>query len=108
MTQDDAALVERVLSGDKSAFGPLIDRHWPKALSLALRSLGNLADAEDAVQDAFVQALLGLPSLRKTSRFGPWLCGIVLNLCRMHKRAQRNGRVLEGGGYPEVGVWGDL
>jgi RNA polymerase sigma-70 factor (ECF subfamily) len=58
MIEDDTALVERVLSGDKSAFGPLIDRHWSKALRLALRSLDNLADAEDVVQDAFVQALL--------------------------------------------------
>ena len=90
MIPDDVTLVERVLAGDTSAFGSLIDRHWPKALSLALRSLGNFADAEDTVQDAFLQALLSLPTLRQMSRFDSWLFGIVLNLCRMRKRARRS------------------
>jgi len=39
MNQDDAALVERVLAGDKSAFGPLMDRYWPQALRLACHTL---------------------------------------------------------------------
>lgn len=97
MIQDDAALVKRVLSGEKSAFGPLIDRHWPRAIRLALRMLGDVADAEDTVQDAFLQALLSLRSLRAQDRFGAWLLGIVSNLCRMHWRAQRNGYALEDG-----------
>lgn len=54
MTRNDASLVERVLAGDKSAFGPLIDRHWPRAIRLALRMLGDLDDAEDVVQEAFL------------------------------------------------------
>jgi hypothetical protein len=77
MIQDDTTLVERVLSGDKSAFGPLIDQYWPKAMSLALRRLGNFADAEDTVQNAFLRALLDLPSLRNADRFDSWLLGIV-------------------------------
>src|SRR5262249_51447692 len=97
MIQDDAAFVKRVLSGEKSAFGPLIDRHWPQAIRLALRLLGDVADAEDVVQDAFLQALLSLRSLRAQDRFGLWLLGIVSNLCRMHWRARRNGHALEDG-----------
>src|SRR2546428_5473062 len=97
MSPDDVALVKRVLSGEKSAFGPLIDRHWPRAMRLALRMLGDVADAEDVVQDAFLQALLSLRSLRVQDRFGPWLLGIVANLCRMYWRAQRNGHALENG-----------
>ena len=97
MIQDDPTLVNRVLSGEKSAFGPLIDRHWPRAIRLALRRLGDVADAEDVVQDAFLQALLSLRSLRTQDRFGPWLLGIVANLCRMHWRARRNGHALEDG-----------
>ncbi len=95
MIQDDAAFVKRVLLGEKSAFGPLIDQHWPRAIQLALRTLGNVADAEDVVQDAFLQALLSLRSLRVQDRFGSWLLGIVANLCRMHWRARRNGHALE-------------
>ncbi len=96
MIQDDA-LVKRVLSGEKSAFGPLIDRYWPRAIRLALRMLGDVADAEDVVQDAFLQALLSLRSLRAQAQFGAWLLGIVSNLSRMHWRARRNGHALEDG-----------
>lgn len=49
MTTDDSALVKQGLAGNKAAFGPLIDRHWPRAMRLALRQLGNLSDAEDVV-----------------------------------------------------------
>src|SRR4029453_3426719 len=95
MLQDDAALVRRVLAGERSAFGLLIDRYWPEAMGFALRRLGDLADAEDVVQDAFLQALLSLRSLRAQDRFGQWLLGIVTNLCRMYWRAHRNGDALE-------------
>jgi RNA polymerase sigma-70 factor, ECF subfamily len=64
MRQDDAALVAQVLGGDKSAFAPLIDRHRPGAIRLALRLLGDPADAEDVVQEALLQAFLGLSDLR--------------------------------------------
>jgi RNA polymerase sigma factor (sigma-70 family) len=66
-------------------------------MRLALRTLGDVADAEDVVQDAFLQAMLSLRSLRAQDRFGPWLLGIVANLCRMHWRARRNGQALEDG-----------
>ena len=38
--------------------------------------------AEDAAQDAVIEALLGLERLRQAERFGPWLAGIGLNICR--------------------------
>jgi RNA polymerase sigma-70 factor (ECF subfamily) len=64
MRQDDAALVAQVLGADTSAFAPLIDRHRPGAIRLALRLLGDPADAEDVVQEALLQAFLGLSDLR--------------------------------------------
>ncbi len=95
MATDDSALVKRVLAGNKAAFGPLIDRHWPRAMRLALRQLGDLGDAEDVVQDAFLQAMLGLHTLRTPDRFGAWLLGIVSNLCRMRWRTRKDHEVLE-------------
>ena len=88
MLQDDAALVAQVLVGDKSAFAPLIDRHRPGAIRLARRLLGHSADAEDVVQEALLQAFLGLRDLRRPDRFGAWLLGIVVNLCRMQRRSR--------------------
>lgn len=92
-TVPDAALVVQVLTGDKSAFSPLITRHRHTALSLAGRLLGRQADAEDIVQEAFLQAFLGLSQLRAPDRFLPWLLGIIINLCRVRRRAQRGPAV---------------
>jgi RNA polymerase sigma factor (sigma-70 family) len=89
MQQHDMSLVERVLAGEKAAFGPLVERHYPGALQLARRLLGEPADAADVVQEACLQAFLGLHALRDSAHFGAWLLGIVVNLCRMHLRSQR-------------------
>jgi RNA polymerase sigma factor (sigma-70 family) len=95
MIQDDALLVAQVLAGEKSAFDPLIDRHRPGAVKLARRLLGGPAEAEDVVQEAFLQAFLCLHDLRNPERFGAWLLGILVNLCRMHLRARHDVYTLE-------------
>jgi DNA-directed RNA polymerase specialized sigma24 family protein len=48
-------------------------------------------DAEDVVQEAAMQAYLGLYSLRRVERFGSWLAGIALNICRIWLRNARGG-----------------
>ena len=111
MLQDDASLVAQVLGGDTSAFGPLIDRHRPAAMRLARRLLGHPADAEDVVQEALLQAFLGLHELRLTDRFGAWMLGIVVNLCRMRWRGRAAVYAIEDweGGRVVPGVtWVDL
>jgi RNA polymerase sigma factor (sigma-70 family) len=104
MVQDDGQLVARVLAGETTAFGLLIDRYRPAALRLTSRMLGDPVDAEDVAQEALLQAFLGLASLRNPDSFGPWLLAIVVNLSKMRIRARRDwhpanewygGRVLE-------------
>jgi RNA polymerase sigma factor (sigma-70 family) len=90
MDQDDAESVERVMAGDKAAFGHLIDRYRPEAQRLARRMLGDPFEAEDVTQEALLQAFLSLRSLRTRERFGPWLLGIAINLCKMRLRAKRD------------------
>lgn len=51
--QLDAALIERIAGGDEDAFGLLYDRFSPGLYSMALKIMGNEAEAEDALQDAF-------------------------------------------------------
>ncbi len=89
-SDDDAGFVERVLGGDKSAFGSLIDRHRSPAVAFARRLLGP-EDAEDVVQEALLAAFLGLSNLRARERFRSWLLGIVINLCRTRLRTRREG-----------------
>ena len=85
----DDRLVRRVLSGDKPAFGELVDRHRPVALRLARRVLRRGPDVEDVVQEAFLHAFLSLHRLRTPAQFRSWLLGIVLNLARSIWRGRR-------------------
>src|SRR5688500_10311075 len=86
--RDDAALVLAARGGDRGAFGALVARHRPLLLALCRRALGDAAPAEDAAQEAVLQAMLGLDRLRRPDRFGPWLAGIGLNVCRRTLQAR--------------------
>jgi RNA polymerase sigma factor (sigma-70 family) len=76
-------------AGNKAAFGQLIDRYRAGAIAFARRLLGD-SDAEDAAQEAFVAAFLGLNKLRRKEAFRPWLFGILVNLCRSRLRSRRS------------------
>jgi RNA polymerase sigma-70 factor (ECF subfamily) len=78
----DDEIVARVLAGDAHAFRALVERHYPRALRYALRMLGDRADAEDALQDAFARAYRSLARYERRDRFGSWLLSIVVNRCR--------------------------
>jgi RNA polymerase sigma-70 factor, ECF subfamily len=111
MVQDDSQLVTRVLAGEKTAFGLLIDRYCPAAIKLARRVLGDTLEAEDVAQEALLQAFLGLASLRNPDSFRPWLLGIVVNLSKMRIRARRDWHPAEewhGGRVPEDFTLADL
>lgn len=104
MNQDAAELVKRVLTGDKSAFEPLVEQYGRNALKIARRMLTDPSDAEDVTQEAVLQAFLGLRSLQNPDRFGPWLHSIVINLCKMRLRARRDWSPVDewkGGRVPE-------
>jgi RNA polymerase sigma factor (sigma-70 family) len=88
-TDDNSRLVERTRSGDKAAFALLFSRHQPLLRGVCLRYLGGQAVIEDVIQEAALQALLNIDTLRRPERFGPWLAGIGLNLCRRWQRDER-------------------
>src|SRR4030095_13390475 len=111
MVQDDGQLVARVLAGEKTAFGLLIDRYRPEALRLARRISGDAVDAEEGAQAALLQGFLGLASLRNPDSFGPWLLAIVVNLSKMRIRARRDWHPADewhGGRVPEDFALADL
>src|SRR6266851_3519352 len=78
----DEQLVQAAQAGDRTALGLLVQRHRLMALGLCRRLLQDDALAEDAVQEASLEALLHITRLRKPGRFGAWLAGIALNICR--------------------------
>ncbi len=80
--ESDLHLVIRARTGDRRAFAALLDRHLPVLVTLCRRLLGDMLLAEDAAQEAALQAFLDLDRLRQPDRFGAWLMGIGLNMCR--------------------------
>jgi len=88
--EEDREIVARVRAGDKAAFGALIERHRASALAFARRIL-DPNEAEDAVQEAFLAAFLGLKALRDAGRFQAWIFGIIANVCRYRLRRKREG-----------------
>jgi RNA polymerase sigma-70 factor (ECF subfamily) len=83
----DAELVKRLRSGDEWAKEALYRRYFPSLWHMVLRLLGNSAEAEDVVHDAFVIALQDVHRLRDEARFGPWLMQIAVR--QVHRRFRR-------------------
>lgn len=89
------ALVERAQRSDSAAFEALYRMHVDKIYGLCLRMTGNVAEAEDCVQDAFIQAWTKLDKFRGDSAFGTWLHRVAVNtvLGRMRKAKRENDRL---------------
>lgn len=85
---------QRELPGDSPAYRALVERHRSAVLCRAQGILGSWADAEEAVQEAFLSVFRALPAYRPHKPFVHWLSIIVLNVCRMllRQRAREQRR----------------
>jgi RNA polymerase sigma-70 factor (ECF subfamily) len=78
---DDATLVARAKAGDRDAFGQLVSRHERAVFAIARSYFASEADAEDAVQEAFVKAFETLGQLESDRCFAAWVARITVNVC---------------------------
>lgn len=85
----DADLVRQVLAGQRPAFDALIDRYQRRATTVAYRLLGDIHDAMEVCQDAFIRAYQSLATLEDQDRFGAWLLRIVTNLSLNFRRGRK-------------------
>jgi RNA polymerase sigma-70 factor (ECF subfamily) len=90
-TADDAALVARVLAGERDVFRVLVERESRSVIQACYRVLGDLSEAEDVAQEAFVMAFRSLGSWRADGPFGAWLRRIAV---RMALRAASSRRTV--------------
>ena len=81
-------LVRRAQGGDADAFADLVRLYQRRAVSVAYRLVGNVEDASDVSQDAFVRAFRCLDQLDDPARFGPWLMRIVSNQSLNFRRSR--------------------
>ncbi len=91
-TTDEATLVARAQSGDTRAFESLYRSNVDRVYALCLRMTGNVSEAEDCTQEAFIQAWNKINKFRGDSAFGTWMHRIgvnaVLGRIRKSKREQ--------------------
>lgn len=79
LAASDEALLKKAVAGERESLDELFKRYRLLAFRVAHRLLGNEADALDAVQEAFVKALLHLPSFQGRSSFKTWMLRVVSN-----------------------------
>ena len=91
-------LVERCRNGELGAFEELYRAHSGRLFSLAVRMLGNPADAEDLLQEIFLSAHRKLDSYRGDAALGTWLYRLAMNqiLDHVRSRAARTGQLTDG------------
>jgi RNA polymerase sigma factor, sigma-70 family len=79
MNKVDAEAIQQILSGNRDAYRVLMDRHFCTVHRIAFRITGNQADAEEAVQEAFLRAYNKLPGFRQDASFSTWITRIAMN-----------------------------
>jgi RNA polymerase sigma-70 factor, ECF subfamily len=89
-SEDDTSLLARARTGDREAADQLVKRYVRDVYETTVRVLGDRDLAQDAAQDAFVNALGALGRFRGDSSFKTWLLRIALNSAR--SVARRRGR----------------
>ncbi|QHS23981.1 RNA polymerase sigma factor SigW [Virgibacillus sp. MSP4-1] len=80
--------VRQVKKGDQSAFEDIVNFYQNKVIQICYRMLGNLHEAEDIAQEAFVRAYTNIQSFDEKRKFSTWLYRIATNLSidRIRKR----------------------
>lgn len=91
----DHDLVQRVQTGDSSAFRALFDKYHRRAFAVAMGVVKNEDDALDAVQEAFVKVHKNIHTFEGSSSFYTWLYRIVMNVSIDHVRRNRRQKNLD-------------
>jgi len=89
LNDEDAGLVRAINSGDKSLFQDLVKKYEQKLYNFGLKMCGETRDAEDMVQDTFLNAFKYMPDFRYEASFKNWLYRIAISACIKKKRKSK-------------------
>ncbi len=91
---EDSELLDRLAAGDEVAFRMLVERHIDRAYAIALRIVGNAADAEDVVQDTMLKIWSHRGRWQHgRAKFSTWLYRVISNRCIDLRRKPRTENV---------------
>lgn len=85
----DGEAVAEVVRGNREMFEVIVRRYNPQLYRVGMAYLRNHAQAEDAMQNAYLKAFLNLRRFRGQALFGTWLTRIMINECLMFLRRQK-------------------
>jgi RNA polymerase sigma-70 factor (ECF subfamily) len=88
--EEDIRLVDRYIAGDAEAIEELVMKYQKHIYAVAYRITGNVEDARDVTQTAFVRAVEGIRGFRRESSFKTWLYRIAINTSLNHLRRNRH------------------
>src|SRR5215213_5875219 len=87
---EDRRAVDAVLAGDREAFRVLVERESASVIRACHRVLGDIHEAEDAAQEAFVTAFRSLAGWRGDGPFGAWLTRIAVRIALRRGQKRRD------------------
>lgn len=90
---EEMDLVARAQAGDRAAFEAIMQRYEHRIFRLALRMMGNPADAEDVLQETFLKVFSKLHQFQSHSRLYTWIVRIAVNQSLMRLRQRRGNTV---------------
>jgi RNA polymerase sigma-70 factor, ECF subfamily len=103
VSSDDHQLIAECLDGNASSFGELVRRYQDRLFNTVYRLVDNADDAQDVVQDAFLNAYQSLDSFKGDSLFFTWLYRIAVNTAISFKRKRRAMvRIDSTGSHPVI------
>ncbi len=109
LTDEESGWIHRAQRSDRQAFEALYRLHVDKVYGLCLRMTGNVSEAEDCTQEAFIQAWNKLDKFRGDSAFSTWMHRIAVNavLGRMRKSKREHDRIMAVAAEPVTVTTGD-
>lgn len=92
-TKSESALIENIKQGERASFDILVSLYQQKGFSIAYNLVGNIEDAKDILQEAFVKVYLNIKGFQEKAQFFTWFYRIVVNcsldFLRKQKRKER-------------------
>jgi RNA polymerase sigma-70 factor (ECF subfamily) len=89
LNSEEKDLLKRLKEGDRAAFARLVEEYSPRIYGQALRMMQDPAEAEEILQETFLQVVRHIESFRGQSQLGTWLYRIATNQALMRLRRKR-------------------